>query len=95
MNFYQTLDKKLTKNLLKRCVVEPFTEKLMKKTIEDGKFEMQRYVTHIATIDNLNKTLCLISKEGLLSNHLKIVLRGALGEYIQFLEEKGNLKESF
>ena len=30
-NFYREFDKKLTKNVLKRCVVDPFTERIMKK----------------------------------------------------------------
>ncbi len=29
-NFFKEFDKKLTKNILKRCVVEPFNERIMK-----------------------------------------------------------------
>jgi len=30
-NFFKEFDKKLTKNVLKRCVIDPFTERIMKK----------------------------------------------------------------
>jgi len=30
-NFFKEFDKKLSKNVLKRCVVDPFSERIMKK----------------------------------------------------------------
>lgn len=30
INYFKKYDKKLSKNLVKRCIVEPFTSKLMK-----------------------------------------------------------------
>ena len=31
VNYYKVHDKKLTKNTIKRCVVDPFCEKMMKQ----------------------------------------------------------------
>ena len=33
---FQKQDKKLTKNILKRCIVEPLVERLLSKQVNDG-----------------------------------------------------------
>ena len=41
-NFFKAFDKKLSKNVLKRCVIDPFTERIMKKSISpDEKDEIE------------------------------------------------------
>ena len=41
-NFFKEYDKKLTKNVLKRCVIDPFTERIMRKdATEEEKNELE------------------------------------------------------
>ena len=41
-NFFKAFDRKLTKNVLKRCVVDPFSERIMRKSIApDQKDEIE------------------------------------------------------
>ena len=46
-NFFKEFDKKLTKNILKRCVVEPFNERIMKKCLRSKSENEQVLMTEI------------------------------------------------
>ena len=49
VNYYKGSDKKLTKNMVKRCILEPFCEKYMKvHAHEDGEQTPPLYRTEIA-----------------------------------------------
>ena len=50
VNYYKSQDKKLTKNTVKRCVLEPFIEKFLKP---DGILEG---VSEVGTVHNLMRT---------------------------------------
>lgn len=43
----------------------------------------------------LNKTLCAVTKDGLLSPHLKIVIRGPLDRYTKWSESNQQIREWF
>ena len=55
-NFFKSKDKKLTKNMVKRCVVDPFRDKFMKKR-EDSTYEISRYFTQPTVFELMNSSL--------------------------------------
>lgn len=57
-NFFKKFDKKLTKNVLKRCVINPFTERIMKKASSpEEKDEIEILAANEQNIKALNKVL--------------------------------------
>ena len=62
-NYFKEFDKKLTKNILKRCVVEPFAERIMQKVTteegdnETGLGEIRLFEHDESTIQQLNEVL--------------------------------------
>ena len=42
-NFFKEFDKKLTKNILKRCIIEPFAERIMKKCVHETEVNKGAY----------------------------------------------------
>ena len=57
-NFFKAFDKKLTKNVLKRCVIDPFTERIMKKSIPpDQKDEIEILAQDPQVINHINENV--------------------------------------
>ena len=55
INFYKKYDKKLTKNMIKRCFVEPFSDKFMKYDGDDPhSFELARFKSHPNVLEKIN-----------------------------------------
>ena len=93
-NFFKAFDKKLTKNVLKRCVIDPFTERVMKKPISpDQKDEIEILAQDPQVIDQINEVLKkLISINAVLTNNLKDWLCSPLVKYINFLKGSHHLQ---
>jgi hypothetical protein len=66
INFYKKYDKKLTKNMAKRCIVEPFCDKIMKNTNGAGggvaSFEITRFKDQTHVFETMNKTFIQLNE---------------------------------
>lgn len=56
-NFFKEFDKKLTKNLLKRCIVDPFAERIMKKVQQPSDGETAVELAEIQFFENDEETI--------------------------------------
>ena len=43
INMFKKYDKKLTKNMVKRCIIEPFCDKFLKRRDLTEQFEIARF----------------------------------------------------
>jgi hypothetical protein len=93
-NYYSNYDKKLTKNIVKRCVIEPFVDKFMKKKESQG-YEIGRFKEQLVTLNTLHKALITVGQQDLLTDTLKEKLKPALRDYLNFLEADPTLCEQF
>ena len=74
-NYYKNHDKKLTKNTVKRCVVEPFIDKFMKSPSQSSAGEMvnvltveiARFKDQPSVFEILNETLITLDESNMLS----------------------------
>ena len=81
-NYFKALDKKLTKNTIKRCVVEPFSDKFMKSSValseglpsEPLKAEIARFKDQPEVFQTLNETLLECDERALYSESQKFDL---------------------
>ena len=89
--------------MLKRCIVDPFAERIMKKVQRQGdgevaieQAEIQFFENGEATIQQMNDVLKALLKmnQGLTSN-LKDWLAVPLLNYLDFLKNSENLKIKF
>ena len=84
-NYYKVHDKKLTKNTIKRCVIDPFCEKFMKMS-DNQVVEIARFVSQPSVFENLNATLIDIDEHNFLSETLKSDLKPFLRDYVSLIE---------
>ena len=100
-NFFKEFDKKLTKNILKRCVVEPFNDRIMKKSQRPNSEGNMVEATEVEfcpedTIEMLNTLLKELFKiDKFISNSLKEWISVPLVAYIEFLKGSNELKIKF
>jgi hypothetical protein len=71
----------LTKNTIKRCVVDPFCEKFMKLN-ENQVVEIARHASQLSVFETLNATLIDVDEHNFLSETLKSDLKPFLRDYI-------------
>lgn len=99
INYYKCHDKKLTKNTVKRCVIEPFCEKFMKinsVSVAAGAqgsplmSEIARFKDQPVVFETLNQTLIELSEKSLLSESFMFDLKPHLKDYIE-LHELANI----
>jgi len=95
INYYKCHDKKLTKNTMKRCFVEPFCDKFLKinsVSVAAGAqgnplmSEIARFKETHSVYETLNQTLCDLEQHSLMSEALMFDLKPSLKSYIELLE---------
>jgi hypothetical protein len=80
-------DKKLTKNTVKRCVIDPFCEKFMKSTDDTSSLgtELAKYKDVPQVYEMLAQTFVDLDTHSLLSETLKSDLRPYLRDFLQLI----------
>ena len=91
INMFKNKDKKLTKNMIKRCVVEPFCDKIMKNNESNG-FEISRFNSQTHIFKNLNEIFIQLDKFDLLTDALMFNLKAYLESYLTYIESEPELK---
>jgi len=77
-NFYKCFDKKLTKNILKRCIVDPFD------SVNFSSFKAD-------DIKTVNRVLAkILDAHHMLTQNLKDWLRDPVRKYVQILSDKNH-----
>ena len=56
LNYFAKYDKKLTKNIVKRCLIKPFKGKIMKQRVPGG-YQIERFLDITDILTNINKIL--------------------------------------
>jgi hypothetical protein len=95
VNYYKCHDKKLTKNTVKRCFVEPFCDKFLKinsVSVAAGAqgnpmmSEIARFKDNHSVFETLSQTLCDLDQHKLLSEALMFDVKPSLKDFIELLE---------
>ena len=85
-NFYANYDRKLSKNLVKRCFLEPFSDKFLKT--DESTFELARFKTYPNIFATLNDIFKDLDERNMLSESQKSELKPYLETYLAFMENE-------
>ncbi len=93
INFFKNYDKKLTKNMVKRCVVEPFCDKFLKAKMGEEP-EIARWKEGVA-IEQVGKLLIEVNQYDMLTENLREVLKEGLDSFMDLINKDAVIKAKF
>ena len=83
MNYYKDFDKKLVKNVLKRCIVDPICERYL----SGQNMEIEKYTCSEGTLAKLNKLILQVINHSGMTNNLLDWMNEPISDYIAMLEK--------
>ena len=87
-------ERKLTHNLVKRCLIRPFCDKLMFQ--EEGQQpQVFKLRNNSDAVQKINESMAYFTKEELRTDFLMMTLHPYLNAYIIFIEKDDTLREKF